>query len=174
MPATRTIGVPCTWSFFLGPALCRQRVCMLLVLSLRAHRVTWHVGGHAHCFCVAVRFKAAEKRLKKLQTQLDEFDIKHGVKLSRDCLAAFVVFNCEDSKRHCVNDYAHSDTWRQVFQVWVLPWSAQALSTQDAFPCCICCCGVRCVIQVVPPPLLLVALYVCSVCMRFSYSPLPD
>ncbi len=63
------------------------------------------------------RFKSAEKRLIKLQRQLDQFDLKHGAKQSTDCVAAFVVFNCEDSKRFCVSDYTHSDTWRRVFQV---------------------------------------------------------
>ena len=75
-------------------------------------------------FCCVVggggRFKAAEKRLIKLQRQLDQFDLKHGAKQSDDCVAAFVVFNCEDSQRFCVIDYANSDTWRRVFQVCAL------------------------------------------------------
>ena len=57
------------------------------------------------------KFTSAQKRLAKLQKQLDYFDLRHGVNLSTDCVAAFVVFNSEDSKRHCMSDYAGSEGW---------------------------------------------------------------
>jgi hypothetical protein len=64
------------------------------------------------------RYNKAKKQLEKLQKQLHTFDLKHGVKLSTECVAAFVIFNCEDSKRYCVADYAGSDTyWGKLTQV---------------------------------------------------------
>jgi hypothetical protein len=63
----------------------------------------------------ASTFKAAEKKLVSLQRQLDAFDLLHGQNLSTDCVAAFVVFNCEDSQRFCLKDYAGSDSWRAKF-----------------------------------------------------------
>ncbi len=68
----------------------------------------------------AARFKSAEKRLKTLQKQLDKFDKEHVVKMSDDCVGAFVVFNCEDSKRFCLEDYNGSNNWwSRMFQVRV-------------------------------------------------------
>jgi hypothetical protein len=61
---------------------------------------------------VTRKFRRAEARLEKLQQQLDEFDKKHAAKLTQDeCIGAFVVFNCEDSRRYCLEDYARSTSW---------------------------------------------------------------
>jgi hypothetical protein len=57
------------------------------------------------------KYDEAVKRLAKLQKELDTFDLKHGTKMSTDCIAAFVVFNCEDSKRYCEHDYKGSQGW---------------------------------------------------------------
>ena len=66
------------------------------------------------------RFRSAQRRLEALQKQLDTFEFKHGTAMqtSSDVIAAFVVFNCADSQRRCVDDYAGSaGFWKRFFQV---------------------------------------------------------
>ena len=79
---------------------------------------------------------AAAKRLAALKRELEAFDVKYAVRLSEDCVAAFVVFNCEDSKRHCLSDYHRSGTWwRQLTQVRLL------MQTVDGSVQYVCRCG---------------------------------
>jgi hypothetical protein len=64
------------------------------------------------------KYAASEKRLATLQAKLDKVDLKHGVRVSQHCVGAFVVFNCEDSKRFCLEDYHGSGSWwKQATQV---------------------------------------------------------
>jgi hypothetical protein len=63
------------------------------------------------------QFAASEKRLAKLATQLDAFDLKFAARVSDYCVAAFVMFNCEDSRRYCLDDYDGSETaWNRLLQ----------------------------------------------------------
>ena len=63
------------------------------------------------------KYTDAVKRLAKLRQEVDKFDMKHGVQMSTECVAAFVVFNCEDSKRACVRDYDGSGgSWNLWWQ----------------------------------------------------------
>jgi hypothetical protein len=66
----------------------------------------------------AKHFERAEKQLKRLQRQLDEFDRRQAPKLSQDCACAFVAFNCEDSRRFCISDYErYVNSWKRWFMV---------------------------------------------------------
>eukprot|EP01138_Halocafeteria_seosinensis_P011584 gb/GECG01011833.1/.p1 GENE.gb/GECG01011833.1/~~gb/GECG01011833.1/.p1 ORF type:complete len:1174 (+),score=115.66 gb/GECG01011833.1/:1-3522(+) len=49
-------------------------------------------------------------RLKKLEEELRQIDIRHGCKYSEECVGAFVVFNNEESLRRCLYDYGASHT----------------------------------------------------------------
>lgn len=45
-------------------------------------------------------YRSAGSRLERLQREHDKFDAKHADKLVQDeCVAAIVIFNCEDSRR---------------------------------------------------------------------------
>ncbi len=77
----------------------------------------------------ARRFRAAEKQLAVLHARLEKFDRDNGYMYSRACVCAFVVFNSEDSKRHCMEDYEGSHSalkrWMQVRRAvgwWVDRW----------------------------------------------------
>lgn len=55
------------------------------------------------------KFRNAASHLARLQADFDKFDKRHMDKLTADeCVGAFVVFNCEDSRRYCLEDYARS------------------------------------------------------------------
>ena len=64
------------------------------------------------------KFRSAESKFVSLEKQFHKFDQQHAAKLTQDqCVAAFVVFNCEDSRRYCLEDYARSgSTWGRKTQ----------------------------------------------------------
>ena len=89
--------------------LCRMfRPCFLQVRAMRATMKKYRQNKG----CRSRRtFKSAEKRLAQLKRDVDKFDQRHAVLLSDRCVCAFVVFNCEDSWRYCVDDYKGSNSW---------------------------------------------------------------
>lgn len=54
------------------------------------------------------KFESAKKKLAKIEELIKKFDEKHANLQSDKCVCAFVVFNCEDSRTYCLEDYASS------------------------------------------------------------------
>jgi hypothetical protein len=67
-----------------------------------------------------LRVMRAERRLSKLKLQLQRFEASQAAAHSSDCVCAFVVFNCVESKRRCLEDYDGSTSkFGRLFQVRV-------------------------------------------------------
>ena len=63
------------------------------------------------------KFKKASKKLAKLRAQMHNFNFKFALRLSDECVGAFVTFNCEDSRRFCLEDYEKSQSrWGRRWQ----------------------------------------------------------
>lgn len=86
-------------------------ICLWHTLQIRIAKATMKrfktVGGrHPR------EYAKASARLEKLRKKMDRFETYHAAELTEDtCVAAFVVFNCEDSQRYCLEDYARSGSW---------------------------------------------------------------
>lgn len=89
----------------------------LLRRQIRIAKATMKKFKHKRTSKEKRQFANSEKRLAKLVKQLDAFDLKFASRVSDYCVAAFVMFNCEDSRRYCLEDYEGSETaWNRMLQ----------------------------------------------------------